>query len=315
MAAAYCEEDFNEAQIFNVWDLGLTILAYVKGVPVNIDINNTTIDTALNSSVTALWEEYQKSKAYDALQNIITGGWIIGACEISSGEISLRSPTALSIELIGDREVAFTVNATSHLEVSGYKRWKATAKLLSGFSMSLELEKNELVGQENTYCCTKPAGIYQTSTFHPFISGDNYREEIGGNLAGHLGCCFPIASATGNLIIGENDRDVLIGDNIDGCGASVNFSLIDGGNTIHPFSNTQIRHLPLENQIIIEGVNENINYRLQVYSIDGRILLNEKMIGSHAIPVSNLLPSSAAGVYIVRISSQKHSVTQKIFIK
>jgi len=190
-AASKCNRDFQEQRILDILKLGLAAFAYIKGL--EIDVKNPTINTVSNT----IYKEYQKSSFYNSLENLLTKPWVTGEC------IQVTSYSGLDgmyYGTINDTEaLIFEMVAASHLEVSGITAWDASARVLSGFSTSVVLEKNEnTVGRpKNRYCCTKPTGIYQYSTLHPLHNQNTYTQVIGMHFNPQLSCCFPISPVNG----------------------------------------------------------------------------------------------------------------------
>ncbi|MEQ8704240.1 MAG: T9SS type A sorting domain-containing protein [Phaeodactylibacter sp.] len=316
IAYSYCEQDFNEGQILNVLKLGFEIYAAAKGLELNLSAGGQEwelADTLINQGLNIAWKEYRKTNAFSTLEKLLTEEWSENNCVTDNTEVTHRSSNSIPFDLQGDRELVFRLIAGDHLEVGGEERWRSTAALRSGFAISVLLEKNENVGQENEYCCTKPAGIYQTETFNPTISSENYREVIGGHLNDYLNCCFPI-DGNGNLIIGENDRDIFIADELPNCSTTVNQGLKRKDQSNIAQSEVSIKYSTSEESLEIANLPDDKPYQLELFNVEGKRLSQGKLQGDQSVSLSTIPDRFRRGLVLVRISGQNYSLTQKIFL-
>ena len=317
IAYSYCEQDFNEEQIVNVLKLGLEIYLAAKGIELPLSAGGEEwelADTLVNQVLNEAWKEYRKTNAFSSLNKLLTEEWAENNCDTDDRGVTHRSPNSIPFDLRGDRELVFRLIAGDHLEVGGEERWRSTAALKSGFAISVLLEKNEDVGQENEYCCTKPAGIYQTETFHPLVSSSNYREVIGAHLNDYLNCCFPINEGTGQLVIGENDRDILIADELLNCETTINQSLVRGDQPSVAGSDVSIQYFTSEEALQVTNLPDDKPYELELFNIEGRRLSQRRLQGDQTISLASIPDRYRRGLIIVRVIGQNHSLTQKIFL-
>lgn len=304
-AASSCNKDFQEKRFLDVIKLGLAVYAYIKGVPIKIK------DPLISSVAGAIWDEYQKSLFFDALTNLLTEPWVTGSCTQVTDNHGIHN--SVNLQLDGKDALIFSLTAASYLEVSGMTAWDANARILSGFSTSVVIEKNENVGQDNAYCCTKPAGIYQTSSLHPLHTSNTYKQVIGSHFAPQLSCCFPTSPFTGQVII-NHDRNILIGDPVLNCGTTINNRSLESDITMDDKPKYPLGVVYADGNIQAQGLDTKTIYQAELYSLDGKILDREVVWGPGAIlfEVSGNLLN--AGIYLVKLTGGGQSVTEKLFI-
>lgn len=304
-ASSSCNKDFQEKRFLDVIKLGLAVYAYIKGVPIVIK------DPLISSVANAIWDEYQKSLFFDALTNLLTEPWVTGSCTQVINNHGIQNSVNLQID--GKDALIFTLTAASYLEVSGMTAWDANARILSGFSTSVVIEKNENVGQDNAYCCTKPAGIYQTSSLHPLHNENTYRQVIGSHFTPQLSCCFPTSPFNGQVII-NHDRNILIGEPIMGCGTAINNRSLESDITDDEESELSLGVLYIGGNIQAQGLDREIAYQADLYSLDGRILAREVILGPEAVLFDSRRSRLNTGIYLVKLTGGGQSVTEKLFI-
>ena len=298
-AASKCNKDFQEKRILDILKLGLAAYAYIKGVP--IDIKNPTINAVSN----AIWDEYQKSLFFSSLENLLTKPWVVGNCEQKTAYNTLDNTYSGTIN--GREALIFEMVAASHLEVNGMTAWDANARVLSGFSTSVVVEKNENVGQENSYCCTKPAGIYQTSTLHPIHGPNTYNQVIGAHFSPQLACCFPTSPVNGQVII-SHDRNIMIGDAITNCETTINQR---NSQQAQAFAE-QLKVFFNGDALVIEGLDLDQNYTAELITVDGKVIRRADLSGSQPILFRGTIPAPNTGMYLLRLFDESISVTKKV---
>lgn len=299
-AAASCNKDFQEQRYLDILKLGLAAYAYIKGLP--IDIKDPTVSQVGN----AIWDQYQKSLFIKSLESLLTKPWVVGNCDQTIGaQHGLDYSTDLVLN--GKEALVFVLTAASYLEVNGMTAWDANARVLSGFGMALSLEKNEFVGQENEYCCTKPAGIYQTSTFHPLHGSSTYNQVIGSLLATDLDCCFPVSPVNGQIIIND-ERNVLIGNPILACETSIN------GREGAPATAQQPSISVQGDRVVLHGFQQEQPFNAEFFSTDGKLLFRCVVNNGDNAVLNPQHAGLASGIYFLRLNSPGQSFTQKIFL-
>jgi hypothetical protein len=303
--ASNCNRDFQEKRFIDVIKLGLAVYAYIKGVP--IVINNP----AINSVANAIWDEYQKSLFFDALTNLTTEPWVTGSCTQVTDNYNLAN--SVNLQIFGKDALIFTLTAASYLEVNGMTAWDANGRVLSGFSTSVVINKNENVGQENEYCCTKAAGIYQHSTLHPIHGPSTYKQVIGSHFAPQLGSCAPTSPFTGQVLIND-DRNIIICDEIPDCETTINNRSIDSDGVFAAEVEQDITIRFMGDGIWSFGLNERIPYQAEMYTLDGKLVASKVVAGPEAVLFEQASAQWQSGIYLVRLSGGEKSVTQKIFI-
>ncbi len=318
MAYAYCERDFDEGQILNLFKLGFEIYLMAKGewATLGLDLPEEweIADTLTNQILDKVWKEYRKTNAFKTLEKLLTKDWVVRRCESHTTGVTLRPANSIPFELKTGRELAFRLSVSDYMAVGGEERWRSTGRLRSGFAISVLLEKWENIGQENEYCCTKPAGIYQTESFHPLVSESNYKALVGTHLNDYLGCCFPISPATGGLIIGDNDRAVLIADELPNCATTINGNLVRDGRPSTTNAAVSIQYAPVEDALHISNTPDGTEYELEVFSIDGRRLTQSRLWGDRTVSLATIPNRFRRSLIVVRLSGQGYSATQKIFL-
>jgi hypothetical protein len=179
--------------------------------------------------------------------------------------------------------------------------------VLSGFSTSLVLEKNENTGQPNGYCCTKPAGIYQTSSFHPLHGPTTYNQVIGAHLAPQLNCCFPVSPFNGQLLIND-ERNVLIGNPILNCETTIN----ERDNNHDAEFDNKVKVYFDGYRLFIEGLESGRTYPAELLAIDGKLIFKGNIYGSGPILIEEISGVISAGVYVLKINNGNRLFTKKI---
>lgn len=299
-----CNKDFQEKRILDVLSLGLAVYGYIKGFP--IDFKNPVA----NDVSAFVYDEYNKSLFKKSLENLLTEPWVKGNCEQKTGNYTLDNINGVGFPLEGTEALVFSLSAASHLEVSGMTAWDANARVLSGFSMSVVVEKKENVtGSSNAYCCTKPAGIYQTSTLHPIQTQNTYNQVIGAHLSPQLACCAPISPVNGQVIISD-DRNIIIG----------SLASLICETTINE-RNSQSRVLSdvsinvVNGSVVLEGLQPDIAYLTELFTIDGRRIYSNTASGNISTTWNTSEKIHTAGIYILRVSDGTNNITKKIFLQ
>lgn len=315
-AYSSCNQDFQEERILDFIKLGVSIFSYVVG--------KGAVKEFAGAIGAFIYQEYQKSNMLESLENLLTEPWVIADCGQMPVQRNTLDNTVPGITLKDANSLYFTLAVASRVEVGGLGHWESAASLRSGFSISVVLEKNENLGQENQYCCTRPAGIYQTATLDPDHTPDSYRGTIGTHFSGDLGCCFPVIAGTGQVEIGDNDRDILIGyienDEALPCETTINHGLRrhDAGNTAVPETADELKVSALagENLLLVEGLPVDEVYNLELFSVDGRLLHQRQINGEHLIALPSNQNQLPAGIYIIRlIRADGHASTHKILLR
>jgi hypothetical protein len=258
-----CNRDFQEKRLLEIFKIGLVAYAYAKGFPIITKI------PVIDQTLQAVWQEYQKSNFLVLLERLITNPWVTGSCTQVSTNHGIDILLSFTLK---DREaIRFTMTSASELMVSGMTAWEATARVLSGFSLSAALELND-VSEGDVYCCTKPAGIYMMSTSHPIQTIETYRQAVGSHFTfSGLNCCFPVSPVTGQVIITE-ERGRMFGSGLPGCQTVIR-SIPSSGIIL----SEGIKVYFLGNSFIVEGLDQYKTYIVSVLSIDGKMLYTEAM--------------------------------------
>lgn len=296
-AVSTCNIDFQEKRLLEIIKVGFVAYAYAKGFPIMTKV------PIIDQTLQFVWKEYQKSNFLLLLESLITNPWVTGSCTQVTTNHGID--TLLSFTLNGREAVRFTMTAASELMVSGITAWDATARVLSGFSLSAVLERNDADEEANLYCCTKPAGIYMMSTNHPIQNIETYRQAVGSHFAfSGLSCCFPVSPTTGQVIITE-ERGRMIGSELAGCP-----TIIRNMPNINAFEG--VKFYILGSNLIVEHLSQHNTYTIDIFSIDGKMIHRTNVHDSQNTVIDIPNKSMVPGLYLIRISDSINAVTKKI---
>jgi hypothetical protein len=248
-----------------------------------------------------------------ALENLLTTSWVEGDCEEKEVSNALDNEVSVSLK---DKPLYFTLSAASLMEVGGETVWTSAAQIKSGFSVSVLLEKKEVPNEIEELCCTKPAGFYATKTFHPIYTTNDFMTTIGLHLKDELSCCFPSSQFNGALILEDNDRDILIGDEIPPCETTINHGLIKEEGTTFNTSSTKLSFDSQERAIVIEGGIAGKEYIIDLISVDGRYVGRTKQVGNGTvfIPLNYFDDQLPSGIYFINVFYGEEQSSYKIFL-
>jgi hypothetical protein len=334
-AVVSCNTDFDETKIIDAVKLGFTAYLYSKGFTINFpesgNLAGTDLEAIINQVGNEVYEEYQKSNMFSLAESLVSESWyIVNSCEDPYGPYNTQGnpPSADTgpaaalegdsiVSLNGHEKIVLRLKVGSHLDVKGRADWRADARVLSGFSLSVVLARNENVdGAELDYCCNDPAATFVSESLHHIFQSNDYTNTISTHLDPYFNAYMSETEL--DQLIGPYDRNFIhVDDPFQSCDNLVNGRSNEGfydGEMVEADNDLNI-YFDGE-QIIVKNAKCSSGCQVKVLSVDGRMHQSEQFTNNSELYLPLFMTNIVPGIYIVNVVESDGTLSnEKIFLR